>query len=55
MFEDRWCLQEPPPPLLPQRWVLLEYSSFDQFPKEVLEDSQWPQTNDNNRESQEEC
>ena len=30
MFEDRWCLWEPP--LLPQRWVLLEYSCFDQFP-----------------------
>ena len=30
MFEDRWCLWEPP--LLPQRWFLLEYSCFDQFP-----------------------
>ena len=31
MFEDRWCLLEPF--LLPQRWVLFEYSCFDQFPK----------------------
>ena len=31
MFEDRWCLWEPPPLLL-QRWVLFEYSRFDQFP-----------------------
>ena len=31
MFEDRWCLWELLP--LPQRWALLENSSFDQFPK----------------------
>ena len=31
MFEYRVSLRTPPP-LLPQRWVLFEYSSFDQFP-----------------------